>query len=110
MKRVYLSLPITGYDYEERRRLSLQVQKELEKKGYETFNPMFNGLPKDAKLIDHMRADIKKLCDCHEIILFPKWSKSMGCTQEFNVAIAIGCEVKFLLSTEPLVIVDTKIE
>jgi len=71
---------------------------------------MFNGLPMDATTNEHMRADFKKLCECDEIILCPKWNHSAGCTQEFNLAVSIGCDVKFLLSMEPLIIVDTKFE
>lgn len=108
MKKIYLSLPISGYDYTERKLLSQQVQRELEKMGYEVFNPMFNGLPKDASTNEHMRVDFKMLCECDEIIMLPKWNHSAGCTQEFNVAVAIGCEVKFLLSVEPFIMLETK--
>lgn len=107
-KRIYISLPISGYDYSERRQLSMSVQRELEKRGYEVFNPMFNGLPKDATANEHMRADFKMLCECDEIIMLPKWNHSAGCTQEFNVAVSIGCEVKFLLSEEPFIMLETK--
>ena len=110
MKKIYLSLPISGYDYSERKQLSLQVQTELEKRGYEVFNPMFNGLPKDATTHEHMRADFQMLLQCDTILMLPKWNHSAGCTQEFNMAVSIGCEVKFVLSMEPLIIVDTKFE
>lgn len=110
MKKIYLSLPISGYDYSERKQLSLQVQTELEKRGYEVFNPMFNGLPVDSVTHEHMRVDFQMLLQCDTILMLPKWNHSAGCVQEFNMAVSIGCEVKFLLSMEPLIIVDTKFE
>lgn len=110
MKKIYISLPISGYDYSERKQLSMRVQQELEKKGYEVFNPMFNGLPKQATTHEHMRVDFKMLCECDEIVMLPKWNHSAGCAQEFNVAVSIGCDVKFLLSVEPFVMIETKFD
>lgn len=107
-KRIYISLPISGYDYSERKQTALSVQQELERRGYEVFNPMFNGLPKDATTNEHMRVDFKMLCECDEIIMLPKWNYSAGCTLEFNVAVSIGCEVRFLLAKEPFTILETK--
>lgn len=110
MKRVYISGPISHYDYSERKQTFLTIQQMLEKKGYEVFNPMFNGLPKDATTHEHMRVDFKMLCECDTILMLPKWNHSAGCAKEFNVAVAIGCDVKFLLSMDPLIIIDTKFE
>lgn len=108
MKKIYISGPISGYNYSERKQLFRSVQQELEKRGYEVFNPIFNGLPEDAPTHEHMRVDFKMLCECEEIILLPKWNHSAGCTQEFNVAASIGCRIKFLISTEPFTIVETQ--
>lgn len=71
---------------------------------------MFNGLPKDASTHDHMRVDFKMLCECDEIVMLPKWNHSAGCTCEFNVAVSIGCDVKFLLSVEPFIMIETKFD
>lgn len=110
MAKVYISGPISGYDYHERKCLFLRIQQELEKKGYEVRNPMFNGLPQDADTHAHMRADFKMLCECDTIVMLPRWTHSAGCTHEFNFALAIGCEVKFVQSVEPLIIVETKFQ
>lgn len=107
-RKIYISLPISGYDYSERKQLSLAVQQELERRGYEVYNPMFNGLPQDASHAEHMRVDFKMLCECDDVIMLPEWNHSIGCTQEFHMAVSIGCDVKFLLSQEPFVIIETK--
>ena len=109
-RRIYISMPISGYDYQERKELSVFVQRELEQRDYEVFNPMFNGLPKDATTNEHMRTDLKMLCECDEIIMLPKWNHSAGCTQELGVATAIGCNVKFLISVKPFTIIETKFQ
>ena len=109
-KRVYLSGPISGHDYSERKAFFYQVQKAMEEKVYEVFNPMCNGLPKDAPTHDHMRMDFKMLCECDEIVMLPKWNHSAGCTNEFNMAVAIGCRVKYLVSTEPLTFLETQFD
>ena len=110
MSIIYLSGPISHYDYSERKKTFLRIQQELERKGHEVFNPMFNGLPKDASTHEHMRMDFQMLLQCDTILMLPKWNHSAGCAQEFSVAVAIGCDVKLLLSMEPLIIVDTKFE
>lgn len=108
MRKIYLSLPINGYDYQERKAASLEVQREMEKRGYEVSNPMFNGLAKDALRQEHMRTDFKMLCECDEIVMLPKWDNSAGCLQELAIAASIGCKVRFILSLSPLVFVESR--
>ena len=110
MSKVYISGPISHYDYSERKQTFLKVQQALEKKGHEVFNPMFNGLPVDAGTHEHMRVDFQMLHQCDTILMLPKWNHSAGSIQVFNMAVSIGCEVKFVLSIEPIIIVDTKFD
>ena len=110
MSKVYLSGPISGYDYSERKQTFYRIQQKLEKMGHEVFNPMFNGLPEDASTQEHMKVDFRMLLQCDTIFMLPKWNHSAGCLLELNVATSIGCEVRFLMSKEPLIIVDTKFE
>lgn len=110
MKKIYISGPISGYDYSERKMLFLSIQQELENRDYEVFNPMFNGLPEDATTKEHMRADFMMLCQCDAIIMLPRWNHSAGCVQELEVAVSIGCEVMFLISTEPFTIMRTQFD
>ena len=110
MKRLYISGPISHYDYSERKQTFLSIQQAMEKKGYEVFNPMFNGLPKDATTQEHMRVDFQMLLQCDTILMLPRWNHSAGCWHEFNVALSIGCDIKFVLSMYPLIIVDVKFD
>lgn len=95
LKKVYISGPISGHDIEERRAEFKKVQVALANDGYDTFNPMENGLPQTATTNEHMRADIKALVDCDVIYLMKKWNHSAGCWTEFCVATSCGLEVMF---------------
>jgi len=42
--RIYLSLPISGYDLQERIDTAMQMEVKLRGLGYDVFNPLDNGL------------------------------------------------------------------
>ena len=94
-KKIYISGPISGYDYEERKQTFAMAKKMLELSDYEVYSPMENGCPPNATTHQHMRADIKMLVQCDEIFLLEKWNHSAGCFVEFMVAVAIGCRLQF---------------
>ena len=94
-KRIYLSLPISGYDLDERKETALAMEVKLRGRGYDVFNPFNNGLPDKASTYEHMKADIKALLDCDVIMFMYGWNRSAGCKCELDVATAIGLDVWF---------------
>lgn len=94
-KKCYISLPISGYDYNERLEYAENVEKKLEEMGYEPVNPFDNGLDNHAPSEQHMKADFKMLLECDYIYLCKDWEKSRGCLAEFNVA--ANCGIKVLI-------------
>lgn len=92
-KRIYLSLPVSNYDLDERRATAGQKKRELEALGFEVITPFDNGLPADAGTHAHMRRDIELLLSCDAIYMMERWLHSAGCKCEFDVATAIGLEV-----------------
>lgn len=94
-KKIYISGPISGHDYNERKNDFARIQDYLEKLGYEVFNPMENGLPKDSTTAEHMKIDLTALLESDCIYMMKKWNHSAGCQTEFLVAIAIGLEFIF---------------
>lgn len=88
--KVYISLPITGYSYTERRGKAAIVSSNLRDKGFEPVNPMNNGLGKHDVREAHMRTDIRLLLDCDAIYLCHGWQKSKGCVLERNIAEQCG--------------------
>ena len=93
--KVYISGPISGHNYEERKKEFSRVKAMLEEKGYEVFNPMENGLPQSSSTAEHMRADLKALLDCDKIYMMRRWNHSAGCQTELLVALAIGVDIDF---------------
>ena len=99
MARIYISGPISGHDLEERRKAFKEVQKRLEGYGWETFNPMENGLPAESTTHEHMHRDLAELTNEERpftaIYMMEKWTHSAGCRLEFEVATSIGITVFF---------------
>lgn len=94
-KKVYLSLPISGYDLTERIQTALKVELSLHEKGYDVFNPLDNGLARDASTHEHMKADIKAMLDCDIVLFMSGFNRSAGCHTELTVAMATGMEIWF---------------
>lgn len=92
MIKVYISGPISGLDYD------TQVKPQFNEAGqfinslcgYMAVNPLNNGNPRDAPWSDHMRADIKLLCDCQFIYMLPEWQHSRGARLEWQIAQQLG--------------------
>ena len=97
--RIYLSGPISGKDYEERRKAFKEAQQKLETDGWTVFNPMENGLPPESTTHQHMHRDLATLTSeeipFDAIYMMKKWLHSKGCKLEFDVATAIGLDVYF---------------
>jgi len=95
--RIYISGPVSGYDFEERRMAFGKVKEMLEETGWEVFNPMENGLPEWAATHEHMHRDLAELTredmPYDAIYMMTRWTHSKGCKVEFDVATAIGLDV-----------------
>jgi len=99
LKRVYISGPISGHDYEECKRKFKKIQELLETNGFETFNPMENGLPPESSTAQHMRRDLAELTNEQRpydtIYMMSGWTHSKGCKTEFDCATAMGMNFIF---------------
>ena len=93
--KIYISAPISGYDTEERERYFEKQSAFLQMKGWKVFNPMKNGLPKDASYEQHMKADIKELLKCDAIFMCQGFGGSNGCMLEHEIAQAIGLRIYY---------------
>lgn len=88
--KVYISLPITGYNYTDRRGKAATVYMNLLGKGFEPVSPMDNGLGEHDSRAEHMKVDFRLLLDCDAIYLCRGWRKSQGCLAEKTVAEQCG--------------------
>lgn len=92
MIKIYISGPISGLDYETQvKPLFNETERFINGlSGCEAVNPLNNGNQRDAPWSDHMRADIKLLCDCQFICKLPGWENSRGARLEYQIAQQLG--------------------
>lgn len=97
--RIYISGPIDGQNYEERFAAFEKIERRLRRLGFEPFNPMKNGLPRDAGTHAHMHRDLAELTNedhpYEAIYMMRRWTHSKGCKTEFDCATAIGLSIYF---------------
>lgn len=90
MKKIYISGQISGLPYDEVVAKFKEAEERLQAQGYETVNPMKNGLPDNAPWELHMALDIVQLLGCETIYLLPDWQQSKGATLEKKIAELTG--------------------
>lgn len=95
MSKVYISLPISHLDIDERRQYAENVERTLLHFFNEVVNPMKNGLPADAHPSEHMRIDFKNLLECDTIYMCKGWEDSAGCRGEHIVASLCHINIKY---------------
>ena len=94
-KKIYISLPISGYDLEERKELAMQTEVRLRSHGYDVFNPLGDKWESGLTTQDYMKRDLKELLECDTIIFMTGFNKSAGCHTELCVAMACGMDIWF---------------
>lgn len=83
MKKVYVSIPITGENYNDQRNHAFVVATNLFQKDYDVITPFDVAMGKC----------IEALLDCDVIYLCKNWQKSKGCLTELQTALVYGKEV-----------------
>jgi len=94
-RKIYISLPISGYDLEERKELAMQMEVKLRSRGYDVFNPLGDKWESGLTTHDYMKRDLKELLECDTIIFMTGFNKSAGCHTELCVAMACGMDIWF---------------
>lgn len=90
MKRIYISGPMTGL-YDCNRQAFNDAEAALRSKGFDVFNPVNNGLPRENVLWEtHMRRDIAALMECDAVAVLPGSQHSRGSRMEIYLALELG--------------------
>lgn len=92
MSTIYISIPISGYDLEERKEYAQRVESALSA-SYEVVNPLKNGIPETEDWCVHMRKDISDLLTCDFIFMCSGHILSRGCRLELDIAKSCGIGV-----------------
>lgn len=90
MKKIYVSIPISGFAEEEVRARAKAVKRRLSADGVEVMTPFDvcpeKGLPYSA----YMGKDIEAMLECDVVYMCQEWQNSKGCMAEFEVARIYG--------------------
>lgn len=85
-KKVYISIPISGYPLVKVRERADIVKGLLSRKGYSVVSP-FDVLPcKNPTYSDYICYDLLAMLDCDAIYFCDGWEQSCGCNIEHDVA------------------------
>lgn len=93
--KIYISGPITGHPLNEVIRSFSEAEERLQEQGYDTVNPLHNGLPATSSWEAHMRADLKLLLECDSIYLLKGFRSSKGAMIEFELAKHLGYNITY---------------
>lgn len=85
--KIYISGPITGHDTKEVFRNFEAAEKDLQRQGHRTINPLDNYIPEIPRdWVDYMVLDIAQLMRCEAIYMLTGWENSRGARIEHNIA------------------------
>lgn len=82
MKKVYISLPISGHNLDDVRKRIQEASELLRAKGHIPVSPLEVQTDLNAPYSELMGNDIKALLECDAIILLDGWENSKGCRLE----------------------------
>lgn len=80
--RIYVSLPITGYDLEERKARASELKSKFEQEGHEAVTPFDLEWEEGRDYAHYMGRDIEALLRCDAAYFDKGWGKSRGCKLE----------------------------
>lgn len=105
--KIYISLPITGFNLDERTAYAKSIADKIKQQGHEPVSPLHdvptcpdNITDEKERYAYYMGEDIKQLIMCDAILLCKGWQHSRGCNIERKVAFQMG--MKTLKSIDEL--------
>ena len=81
-KKVYISLPITGYDIKDVEKRCKSASELIEQLGFEAVSPLEVSSNPNASYEEHIGRDITALLQCDAVIFLEGWHYSNGCSLE----------------------------
>lgn len=103
--KVYISIPITGLDYDTQKAKADKYAKNIFEMGHDYFNPFSVPAPHDIapgkETAYYMGVDVMQLLLCDAVYMAKGWENSKGCKVEKFVAETYGIPVYFRLDNIP---------
>ena len=88
--KVYVSIPITGKDYDEQVKHAVEVKAALSNDGHDAITPFDVVKSPETPYNESMGKCIEALLGCEAIYLCEHWATSRGCCAEYQVARVYG--------------------
>lgn len=93
MKKVYISLPVTGNNYNDQSNHAFNVAASLGMKGFDPVSQFDVVKRPEAPDNEVMGKCVEALLLCDAICLCKGWQESQACKAELGVALAFGLDV-----------------
>lgn len=84
--KIYISIPISGFDPEKVRKEADCIKAALSRKGYTVVSPFDIYAGKNPTYEDYICYDLRAMLDCDAILFCDGWGLSCGCNIEHDVA------------------------
>lgn len=85
--RIYISLPISGYDLEFVDARCLFAKTMIEKKGHTPVSPRDLDHPDITDYPAMIGRDLSELLSCDAVLFLEDWEQSRGCRLEYHAAV-----------------------
>lgn len=92
MSRIYISIPVTGRDYERQKRKAQKVADYYREKGLDPVLP-FDIVHPEATTPQAMSRCIQELLQCENVVFIDDWWTSRGCQVEMATARAYDLKI-----------------
>lgn len=93
MKKVYISLPISGLKIESVKQNAEKAAEYLRKAGYEPVTPFDVSPNENVSYAHHMGKDVEALLECDAVLFLKGWQYSKGCQLERYAAMIYKKEI-----------------
>lgn len=104
--KIYISIPITGHDYQEQKKKARKIAEAIRGLGHEPVNPFEvtaapYHLSEQEEYAFYMGQDIEELLLCDAIYLSRGWTSSKGCLLESHAANIYEKQIYYKLAEIP---------
>lgn len=86
MKKIYISIPITGHDIKEVKQKAEYIKRGLTVDNYTAITPFDVCTEENKPYSYYMGRDIEALLGCDMVFFATGWKQSKGCRAEYEVA------------------------
>lgn len=91
--RVYVSIPISGKDYDTQKELAEKVRVRLESEGHQVVTPFEIITDRNTPIHLAMGKDIEALLTCDAAVFLDGWNESKGCMLERSACKIYGIAI-----------------